>query len=142
MLAAATCGAVIPASAASAKPPHLAITAIAGESLGGPFCGYNVVVTYSGHAKHGDKVVWDFLHADGSKLFSGSPTPLTLGPSPATGQAIALLDAAPPAGSYVFDVQLLANGTVVSEQRTGTFSFNGLAPPLTCPIVGVLATYP
>jgi hypothetical protein len=133
---------VIPATGASAKPPPLAITAIAGNSLGGQFCRYDVVVTYTGHAKHGDEVVWQFLHADGSKLVSGAPTPVALGRSPFTALSLTLLDFAPPAGSYVFDVQLLSNGSIVSEQKTGTFSFNGLAPPMTCPIVGTIATFP
>lgn len=142
VLTAATCAAVIPATGASAKPPPLAITAIAGNSLGGQFCTYDVVVTYDGRAKHGDTVAWQFLHADGSKLISGAPTPVALGRSPFTALSLTLLDFAPPAGSYVFDVQLLANGSVVSEQKTETFSFNGLAPPSTCPTVGTLAAYP
>jgi hypothetical protein len=138
---------VIPATEASAKPPPLAITAIAGSSTGtiGAFCEFGVVVTYSGHAKHGDTLVWTILHADGSKAFGGSPTPEALGRSPFTPDGLAVTQGTPPvlsAGSYIFDVQLLTNTSVVSEQHTGTFTVSGLPAPSGCPPVGLLATYP
>jgi hypothetical protein len=147
MLAAATCVAMIPAPGASAKPPVLAITGIVGSSTGsiGSFCEFGFVVTYSGHAKHGDRVVWTFLHADGSKVFGGAPPSEPLGPSPFTTNGLAVTQGtnpSMPAGSYIFDMQLLANGSVVSEQHTSPFTMSGLPAPSGCPPVGQLATYP
>jgi hypothetical protein len=138
---------MIPATGASAKPPPLAITAITGNSTGsiGSFCEFGVVVTYAGKAKHAPEVVWTILHADGSKVFGGSPTPQALGPSPFTPPGLAVVQGSPPtmpAGSYIFDVQLLANGTVVSEHHTGPFPVSGLPAPSGCPTVGPLAAYP
>jgi hypothetical protein len=147
MLAAATCVAMIPATGASAKPPALAITGIVGSSTGflGSICEFGFVVTYSGHAKHSNTVVWTFLHADGSKVFGGAPPSEPLGPSPFTTNGLAVtqgIHPSMPAGSYIFDVQLLANGSVVSEQHTSPFTMSGLPAPSGCPPVGQLATYP
>jgi hypothetical protein len=135
MLAAATCAAVIPATAASAKPSSLAITSLAGNSTGAAasFCEIDVVVVYSGKAKHADTVAWTIWRAtDNSEV--GGPVPQALGPSPftPTGLAVQL-----PAGTYYFDVQLLANGSVLSQQKTSTFTTTA-----TCPAAGLLATYP
>jgi hypothetical protein len=146
-LAAAVCAVLIPATGASAKPPHLAITAIVGNSTTGigAFCGFDVVVTYSGPAKHSPQVVWTILHADGSKAFGGSPVAYALGPSPFTPPGLSVVQGSPPtlpAGSYIFDVQLLASGKVVSEQHTGPFPVSGLPAPTGCPPLGQLATYP
>jgi hypothetical protein len=146
MLAAATCAALIPATGASAKAP-LAITTIVGNSTTGigAFCGFGVVVTYSGHAKHTDTLVWTILHADGSKAFGGSPVAYALGPSPFTPPGLSVVQGSPPtmpAGSYIFDVQLLANSSVVSEHHTGPFTMTGAPAPAGCPTVGLLATYP
>jgi hypothetical protein len=141
------CAALIPAIASSAKRPPLTITAIVGNGTTGigAFCGFDVVVAYSGQTKRTPQVAWTILHADGSKVFGGSPVATALGPSPFTAPGLSVVQGTPPtmpAGNYIFDVQLLANGRVVSEQHTGTFPVTGLPAPPGCPAVGELATYP
>jgi hypothetical protein len=110
---------------------------LTGSSAGaiGSFCSFNVVVTYSPIAKHPETVAWSIRNAvDNSSV--GGIVPVALGPSPFSPTGLSVLGGLP-AGSYYFDVQLLAKGSVRSEQRTGTFTTTG-----TCPTAGLLATFP
>ncbi len=140
ILAAATCAALIPATWASAKPTSPAITALAGNSTGsvGSICEFDVVVTYSSKAKHADTVTWSLWSATANSEVGTPIGPRALGPSPFTTEQFGVEQPpALPAASYYFDVQLLVNGSVVSEQKTGTFTTTGA-----CPNAGTLATYP
>jgi hypothetical protein len=149
MVAAAACATTIPATGASAKPPPLAITAIAGNSTGslGAVCEF------------GGSSPTRAMRNMATKWFGRSCT-LTVRrysvgaqprrrsvqvPSPFTPFGLGVIQGSPPAmpaGSYIFDVQLLANGSVVSEHHTGPFPVSGLPAPSGCPAVGQLATYP